>query len=42
MGKAKQTKKFAEVKRLVSRKDQRLKENTKKYEEHEKKRMDAM
>lgn len=38
MGKAKQAKKFASVKRIISRKDQRLKENTKKYDEHEKRR----
>jgi len=42
MGKAKQTKKFAAVKRLISSKDQRLKRNQEKYVEHEEKRKEAM
>lgn len=34
MGKAKQVKKFAAVKRVISTKDQRLKKNEEKYKEH--------
>jgi hypothetical protein len=35
MGKARQAKKFATVKRMISTKDQRLKRNQEKYVEHE-------
>lgn len=42
MGKARQAKKFASVKRIISSKDQRLKRNQQKYVEHEEKRKEAM
>lgn len=42
MGKARQTKKFAAVKRMISSKDQRLKQNQQKYVEHEEKRKEVM
>jgi U3 small nucleolar RNA-associated protein 24 len=42
MGKAKQAKKFAAVKRMISSKDVRLKRNQTKYVEHEEKRKEAM